>query len=71
MIVGVVFMAGNLDLILTKTIRAVLKLCRLTGTFLSGNGGVMRGKAEIRKAETLKLVPVNFRLPVMSLVQAN
>jgi hypothetical protein len=51
--------------------RAALSRCGLTGTFSSGNGGGVRGKAEIRKAETLKLVPVNFRLPVMSLVQAN
>jgi len=34
----------------------------LTGTFSSGNGGGMRGKAE-----SLELLLLDFRLPVVSL----
>jgi hypothetical protein len=37
--------------------RAASSRCGLTGIFLSGNDGGMRGKAEIGKAETLKLNP--------------
>ena len=43
--------------------RAVLSRCELSGICLSGNGGGMR--------ENLKLVPVDFRLPVLSVVQSN